>query len=278
LIRFNFERSVAARPVWGEVRIPDAPPARTAIITVHGFKGFKDWGFWPYVCDRLAGAGHAVVSFNFSGSGVRPGDQDIADAAAFASMTLGGQADELAALVDAVRSGDLLPRLPRAVGLLGHSGGGGIAILETGARGGVDALVTWSAVSHFKRWSEDTRKAWREQGSHYVMNRRTGQQLALSTDLLEEIEGNAARFDVLAHAALVSSPWLIVHGEEDLTVQPDEARALARAARNAWLLWIEGAEHDLGAGHPWPGGPSSHLTQAVDATLRHFARHLAVGS
>jgi uncharacterized protein len=277
LIRFNFERNVGSRPVWGEVRIPDAPPARTAILTIHGYRGFKDWGFWPLVCDRLTAAGHAVVSFNFSGSGVRPGDEDITDIEAFSHNTVSAQVDELSALVDAALDGDLLPRRPRAIGLLGHSGGGGTAILEAGARGKVDALVTWAAVSRFDRYSEETRNAWRDEGVVYLMNRRTGRQLPVLRDLLDDLEANRGRLDVLAHAARVRAPWLIVHGEEDLTVQPSEARALARASKDAWLQMIEGADHELGASHPWSDQPPRHLKQALDATIRHFARHLPAG-
>lgn len=254
--------------------MPDAPPARTAILTIHGYRGFKDWGFWPFVCDRLTAAGHAVVSFNFSGSGVRPGDDDIADLEAFSHNTVSAQVRELAALVDAALDGDLLPRRPRAIGLLGHSGGGGTAILEAGARGRVDALVTWAAVSRFDRYTEETRNAWREEGVVYLMNRRTGRQLPVRRDLMDDLDANPERLDVLAHAERVRAPWLIVHGEEDLTVQPSEARALARAGKNAWLQMIEGADHELGGSHPWTGAPSPHLTRALDATLRHFGRHL----
>ena len=52
--------------IRGDVRYAEGPAPRTAIIVVHGFKGYKDWGFFPHLCERLAIAGHAVVSFNFS--------------------------------------------------------------------------------------------------------------------------------------------------------------------------------------------------------------------
>ena len=40
------------------------------IIYVHGFKGFKDWGFVPYTCEYFAKNGFFVISFNFSHNGV----------------------------------------------------------------------------------------------------------------------------------------------------------------------------------------------------------------
>jgi predicted alpha/beta-fold hydrolase len=46
----------------------DSP--RPAIVVVHGFKGFKDWGMFPPLAERLARAGFATITFNVSGSGV----------------------------------------------------------------------------------------------------------------------------------------------------------------------------------------------------------------
>src|SRR5207248_10516072 len=50
--------------------VTSAAGERPVVVVCHGLKGFKDWGFFPYVVERLARAGFAVVSFNFSGSGV----------------------------------------------------------------------------------------------------------------------------------------------------------------------------------------------------------------
>ena len=144
--------------------MPDTPPPRSAVVVAHGFKGFKDWAFFPYLAERLAAAGHAAITFNFSGSGVVGGSDDHMDLEAFARNTLSAELEELGLIVDLARQGDLLPRPPRAVGVLGHSRGGGTAILHAGGRGGVDALVTWSAVASFDRWSEETKQEWRERG------------------------------------------------------------------------------------------------------------------
>lgn len=40
------------------------------IIFLHGFKGFKDWGPFPDVCEELARAGFGVVAMNFSLNGI----------------------------------------------------------------------------------------------------------------------------------------------------------------------------------------------------------------
>jgi len=39
-------------------------------VYVHGFKGFKDWGFVPYIGETFASKGFAFLTFNFSHNGI----------------------------------------------------------------------------------------------------------------------------------------------------------------------------------------------------------------
>ena len=58
----------------GEILIDVRASARRhpapAVLVVHGFKGFKDWGMFPPFSERLARAGFAAVTPSLSGSGV----------------------------------------------------------------------------------------------------------------------------------------------------------------------------------------------------------------
>jgi pimeloyl-ACP methyl ester carboxylesterase len=112
-----------------------------------------------------------------------------------------------------------------------------------------------------------------------VVNARTGQRLQLTTDILDDVERNAAgSLDILGAANRVRVPWLIIHGSEDETVSPKEAKALRAASplTATRLLAVEGAGHTFGAGHPW--NPQVHDTPALrrvfDMTLAWFAAHL----
>jgi uncharacterized protein len=261
--------------IRGDVRIPDGPPPRSAVIVVHGFKGFKDWAFFPYVCRKLAGAGHAVVSFNFSGSGIGNDPERFTELEAFAGNTLSRELEELAWVTDWTMSGDLLPRRPQTLGLLGHSRGGGDAILHAARDPRVRALVTWSAVSTFDRWGAATRAEWREAGRIYVLNARTGQQMPLDVGLLEDLEAHRDELDVTAAAARIAAPWLIVHGERDTTVELRDAEALARASTSpaARLEIVGEAGHTFEAAHPF-AAPSPQLERALRVTTDHFERHL----
>src|SRR5699024_5590900 len=46
---------------------PDEIPT---ILFLHGFKGFKDWGTFPLISERLSRKGFSVVAINFSLNGI----------------------------------------------------------------------------------------------------------------------------------------------------------------------------------------------------------------
>jgi dienelactone hydrolase len=276
VIRQTFVREwTPGDPIRGDVRIPDGPLPRTAIVVVHGFKGFKDWGFFPHVCDRLTGAGHSVVSFNLSHNGVGADLENFTELDRFGANTLTRELDEVLFIVDHVAEGDLTPGRPQRIGILGHSRGGGQAILAAGEEERIVALATWGAVSHFDRWTEETKDEWRAQGRTWVLNSRTGQQMPLDVGLLEDFEANRERLDVLSGAARLERPWLIAHGTDDPTVSVEEARTLARVAPSARLLLVDGAGHTFEARHPFTAG-TPELDRVVEATIAHFAKHLSV--
>jgi dienelactone hydrolase len=260
--------------IRGDLRIPEGPPPRTAVVVVHGFKGFKDWGFFPHLCEQIAAAGHAAVSFNFSWNGIGADDpQELTELELFGRNTYTRELGELLWMLEEVATSDLMPLKPRKIGLVGHSRGGAQAILAATESDRVDALVTWSAVGNLDRWTEDTLEEWRGEGRVYVLNSRTGQQMPLDVTLLEDFEANRERLDVRRAAGTVQVPWLILHGTEDLTVDWKDSESLAGAASGAKHILVEGAGHTYEVGHPFQG-PSLQLREALEATLRHLETNL----
>jgi len=257
----------------GEIHAPRPAESGSGILVLHGFKGFRKWGFFPYLCERLAQAGHTVVSFDFSRNGVGPGGVDFDELEAFARNTFSRELDEALQVGGAFRDGALGVPAPRRIGILGHSRGGGIATLAA-AEAPFDALVTWAGVATFDRWGPELKEQWRREGRMYIPNARTKQEMPLDLTLLEDLERNADRLDIEAAAARVHAPWLIVHGTDDSSVDPADAGRLADASHGAERLMIEGAGHTFGAVHPF-AGTTPHLERAVDATLGHFAEALA---
>lgn len=254
-----------------DVRAPRDASARPAVIVAHGFKGFKDWGMFPPFAERLARAGFTAVTYNASGSGVDEQGR-FSRAERFGRNTFSAELFDLDRVLQAVASG--LPEgAASSIGLVGHSRGGGIAILETARSPAVSALVTWSAISSSRRWPEETRRRWRAAGQLEIRNQRTGEVLPLYPDILDDVESNQAALDIEGKATTIRIPWLIIHGDADETVPVQEAKVLAAAAPSAELFLVERATHTYGAVHPFAGATPA-LERLFDRTLAFLSRQL----
>jgi uncharacterized protein len=241
-------------PLRVDVRSGARPgAARPAVVICHGFKGFKDWGFFPRAAERLALAGFTAASFNFSGSGVGDDGESFDELERWGHQTVSGDLADLATVVDYVAA-EGAPW----IGLLGHSRGGGTAILHAARDNRVKALVTWAAVCRYLRWPEDDVEQWRRDGRLDVVNSRTGQVLPVFRDLLDDLETHGSgTLDIVAAASRVRVPWLIVHGTADESVSTEDARRLSSASRSGCgtseLLLVEAAGHTFGVRHSWVG-------------------------
>lgn len=263
----------------GILHLSGAPGPRPTVIICHGFKGFMEWGFFPSVADLLAERGFTVLRFNYSGTGMRPGDELVTDPDAFKRNTFSKELVETLRVLEAVGTELGQGRVDRErLALFGHSRGGGAATLAAAHpewRDRLRAVVTWAAVATYDRFGgEKTAAAWRQAGSLPIANTRTGQALELGLELLDDIENHRQELDLLAAASRRKAPWLIVHGEDDESVPVAEAHQLhdhAQAPKE--LLTIPGANHTFGAKHPF-AGPTPQLIQAMNATQSWLRRHL----
>jgi pimeloyl-ACP methyl ester carboxylesterase len=267
-----------ATPLHGLVDLPDVPGERPTVVICHGFKGFMEWGFFPYLANLLAERGFVAVRFNLSGTGMRPGDELVTDPAAFRENTYSRELADLLAVLEATGETIAPRRVDRGrLGLFGHSRGGGAALLASARppwRERVRALVTWAAISDVDRFTAEQKEEWRRHGELPAVSSRTGQRLALGLGLLADVEERRAELDLLAAAGTRRAPWLIVHGADDESVPADESRRLAeRAAGEKELLVVPGASHTFGSRHPF-AGPTPQLVQALNATQRWYRSHL----
>ncbi len=268
-------------PIRGDVH---APALRgPAVVCVHGFKGFKDWGFWPEVGERLARAGFGAVRFNFAHSGVGEDPSGFGEPRLFETGTFSREIADLREVLVRLRKG----RLPVAasldasrIGLLAHSRGS-IAALSEAAAGDepVRAVALWNPVSRAGSWPEEERRRWRERGFWEVVNTRTGETFRVATALLDDAERNAGLLDPLAHARRLAVPLRVVVARGDETVPPESGVSLAREAPASLgsLTEIEDSGHTFGAAHPFAASTPA-LDQAIGATIEHFVRTLGAAA
>jgi pimeloyl-ACP methyl ester carboxylesterase len=100
------------------------------VIICHGSSGDRAWGFLPELAERLARAGLAVVSFDFS-------DQSVAS-----------QLHELDLVLESLKRGTV-GVATTTYGLIGHDTGAAVALLRSAADERVRALVTCSVMARF---------------------------------------------------------------------------------------------------------------------------------
>jgi dienelactone hydrolase len=261
-------------PIAIELRTSERQAARPAVLILPGFKGFKEWGMFPALADRVARAGFSAVAINVSGAGVDEAGR-FAFPERFGHNSFSAELEDIRRVLDALTLGQLGMAPTSIIGLVGHSRGGGMAILTASRDPRIQALVTWAAISTVDRWPDRTAE-WRAEGRIDITNTRTGEVLPLYVDVLEDLQANREQLDIEAAAGRIGIPWLLLHGSADPAVPLGEARALVAAASPAnppRLIILEGAGHTFGAVHPFVG-MTADLAQALDETLKWLGRYL----
>ncbi len=235
------------------------------VIFCHGFKGFKDWGCFPYMMDKLAAEDNFCVSFNFSFNGTGDKEEEQSEFTRldlFAENTFSRELDDLGSVIDYLFDyADEYNYNTDDLTLIGHSRGGGAAILKTAEDKRVKKLITLSSVNNFDRYTDSLKKKWKEFGYLEVLNSRTNQMMRQNYTLIEDLEKNFVRLDIQKAISMTDVPLLIIHGMQDLSVDYSNAEDLyARHIENneslkqkTELILIENTGHTFGAVHPFEG-------------------------
>lgn len=263
------------------------PPGSTSALSrgailCHGFRGWKDWGFLPYLAARLAGEGIPTATFNFSSSGITDSSGTFGEPERFRLGTYGGDLEDVRTVTEWLRKRvGAGGAAPPALGLAGHSRGGVIALLHAAGDGGVGAVATLGAPSGIGVWPESYFEAWRAGRPAEVYDFRTRGALALGPDLYTDWERRRATYDTAAAMAALRAPLLVVHGDRDSLVPLSEAEALAAMGRSTAteLRVVEGAGHSFQAGDAMRRTPPPLLdmVEAVTAWMRRWLGRNEVG-
>jgi len=252
-----------------DFRFPESGKEKLPLVILcHGFKGFKDWGCFPYMMDRIAEEGNFAVSFNFSYNGTGENDFDQSDFTRlelFAQNTFSRELDDLGSIIDYLfENKDKYNYDTANVTLTGHSRGGGIAILKTAEDKRISKLVVLSSVCNFDRYSDTLKKKWKEVGYFEVINSRTNQMMRLNYTLIEDLIKNKERLDIQKAISEITVPVMIIHGAQDITVDYSNAEDLySRSDKEKTKLFlIENTGHTFGAVQPFEG-----TTKALEEVL-----------
>lgn len=273
------------QPILGTTHLPPAAvlPA-AAFVICHGFKGYKDYGFLPYLAEQAAAHGLLAIRFNFSHGGMAneistsgPGSCLFERPDLFQRDTWSRQITDLLAVACAIHQQKLpgveRPALPLI--FFGHSRGGVTALLAAARLFAAPrpplppplAVVTAAAPDRAASLTPQDRQCLRRQGYLLTQSSRTKQMLRIGRSWFDEIEANPADFDPLIAIRTVRCPVTILHGERDETVPVAAAHALAAAGQpHASLHVVPGASHTFDAPNPMAiCGPAPQATQELAA-------------
>ena len=262
-------------PVRGDLRRPRGEGPFPLVLVCHGFTAHKDWGPFPFIGRALARAGFASAVFNFSHNGMAPPFRRFTELEKFSRNTIGRELADVRALLDAARGGKFPGADASRIGIMGHSRGGGVALVAASADAGIRAVVGWGTIATFHRFTAHQRQAWERDGFLPVTVRGVRTRLRYGIEVLRDLEANAGAYDIRRAAAMLRAPLLLVHGEADVSVKPEEARTLLEAAQSAkaTLEVIPGTGHAFGAEHPFAGSTPA-LDRAIRATIDWFRMYL----
>jgi len=264
-------------PFAVDIRRPVGAGARPIIIVCHGFKGFKDFAFFPYTSRKLCEQGCAVVTMNFSGNGIGDDPLNFTELDKFAQNTISQELDDIEAVLDGLTTGVLLGTQgdARRIGIMGHSRGGCTAIVKASLDPRLKCLVTWASPAALGRYSDEVLRQWKEDGRYNFVNARTKQDMFVNYAYLEDIQANRERYSLDLAASQLTIPYLTVHGTNDESVAVDAARRLHSYTRTgqAEIALVEGGTHTFGTKHPFEASTAA-LEQAIDKTAAWFRRWL----
>lgn len=224
----------AGQQVVGLLHRPRGRAAVPVVIFLHGFTATSTESRRLFVeaARALAGRGVASLRFDFRGSGNSEGD--------FASISLPSEVADAKAALQWVRRQPWADR--RRVALLGMSMGGLVATQVLAVDRAVRTAVLWNPVV----FARALRDGWMNPALAAQL-KKSGVADWFGWPVGRALHDDMGRVDVLASAAAIRCPVLVVQSTDDQTTPKAGGCALVKALQNAGvaaqLELIPGADH-----------------------------------
>lgn len=270
-------RNESGDSIAGDLRYADGGAGLPLLIICHGFTAHKDWGPFPYFGRKFAELGFASAVFNFSHNGMGSGSKRFNELEKFSRNTIGKELEDIRALLRAAEEGRFGAGHidPSRIGIVGHSRGGGVAILSASGEPRIRGVAAWSTVATFHRYTPHQRDAWERQGFLPVTVRGLRTRLKFGIEVLRDLEANREVYDLPRAVRALKVPLLLVHGAADVSVRPAEPESLYAVADRSKteFVMLEGTGHSFGTKHPYRSGTPT-VNHLVELTSRWFQRFI----
>ncbi|WP_191859466.1 alpha/beta hydrolase family protein [Hanstruepera ponticola] len=249
------------------------------VIFCHGYKGFKDWGAWHLVAQEFSKTYMFFVKFNFShNGGTIDNPIDFPDLEAFAENNYSKELDDLDAVLNYFTSNNnnYSGEIDQSnIIIIGHSRGGGIAVIKASEDNRIGKLITWAGVCDFAKRTATVGdlEQWKKDGVKYVLNGRTKQQMPHNYQFYEDFEANQDRLNIEKAIKKITIPTLIIHGTSDTSVLYKEAENLHEWHTHSVLFPVKNADHVFNSKHPWEDDKLPQELQEVVSETVSFIKN-----
>ncbi|WP_410513374.1 alpha/beta hydrolase [Paenibacillus sp. BR2-3] len=259
----NFKIPAGADAVLRCSHFPAQTPAKSLIVIAHGYKGFKDWGMFPYAASSLS-MEHEVITFNFSHAGIGEDPEAFTELEKFARNTYQRELKDMEVLLSYLSQHPKFGGLP--LFLLGHSRGAGDCLLYAlDHPGEISGVISWNGVTNLDLFTDEQKKDMKDKGRAYVLNGRTGQQMPLDAIILEDLEQQQERYNLLKRMEHSTFPAILIQGSQDGARLRLGSEQLISIRPDIDWVQIPGGNHTFGTVHPF-AGTTSQLEQAIAET------------
>jgi len=205
------------------------------VIMLHGTGSNKDeaGGGYLLLAPFLAKNGIGSIRFDFMGNG-----DSEADYIDYSFTTAVADANRMIEYAQELPNAD-----PSAIGIMGWSQGGTIALLTAGVNDAVVSVVTWAGAPNLRYSSLFTEEGYAEalENGYSMLEFAWRDSLRLGLQWYEDVLNT----DVLEVFSRSAAPVLAIIGGGDVVVEPETAGLIAGASSNeaSEALVLEGVDH-----------------------------------
>ncbi|WP_379127719.1 alpha/beta hydrolase family protein [Paenibacillus sp. sgz500958] len=271
----NFEIPAGTDAILRCSHFPAQSKAKSLIVIAHGYKGFKDWGMFPYTAASLCSE-HEVITFNFSHAGIGEDLQNFTELDKFARNTYKRELKDLEILLSYLSQHPKFGGLP--LFLLGHSRGAGDCLLYALEHSDeLSGVISWNGITNLDLFTDEQKQEMKEKGRAYVLNGRTGQQMPLDAIILEDLDQQKERYNILKRMENSRFPLVLIQGTLDSPGLRKGSEQLIAVRPDVSWVQIAGGNHTFGSVHPFDGA-TPELDRAIAETRDFIDQTLRSGS
>ncbi len=265
----------------------DENKPKPILIFFHGYKSFRNWGFIPYICEKVSESNAIVINLDFSLNGILSEHPLRIDVDSFAKNTVSQEIQDGQFLINLLQDNncqshemqEILKNWNGKIILSGHSRGAGIALILANQNKLVEKVALIAPIANFNRYRDRFIKEWIQAGKIEFYDSQSQQTLRMDASYVQDIVANPTNYNLKSAAFSLGKDLLILQGENDYTVKQEEAYQIYKSFKENTensqfacnFVLIEKANHLLNCSHPFESS-NKYIEQAISEIIQFLGK------